>query len=206
MPHGRAHVLAAAAALLLAATLTGSGLAEPSPVGHVDAQEGEVLAQRPGEARELRHGMAVFRDDALITGNRAKVRIAFDDGSAMTVGPETRVEVERFAPGSAGLFDLIYGAVRILLTDSDGGRDVSVRARTATASVRSTGLIVSTDPQTTGVFVLEGRVSVSAPGHDETVGLQAGQGSDIPLGEPPGRAKRWPPARVEALRARTRIE
>jgi hypothetical protein len=80
-----------------------------------------------------------------------------------------------------------------------------VTTRTAVASVRSTQWIVDAGADSTGVFAIEGRVTVVDRQMRGGVILDPGYGTDVRAGEPPSQPKRWGQKRVDDVTARTSL-
>lgn len=180
--------------------------AQEDAVGQVVRQQGVVTALRTTMARSLRLGASVFRGDRIITAAQAKVEIAFGDGSTLTLGPGTSVDVVNYSPRAeqrADLF-LLIGIIRTSLSKLWSG-GFRVRTRAAVASVRSTEWITEAREDRSSVFVISGQVGVTATATGASVGLSEGEGSDIEVGGSPTPPKRWGDARVEGVLARTRL-
>ncbi len=196
--------------LVAIATATPISAQEVSPqeeaVGEVVQQQGVVTALRATTARSLRLGASIFRGDRIITAARAKVEIAFADGSTLSLGPDTSVDVASYSPRAEQRGDLflLIGIIRTRLSNlwSDGFK---VRTRAAVASVRSTEWITEAREDRSSVFVISGRVGVTAMATDVSVDLSEGEGSDIEVGGSPSPPTQWGAARVEDVLARTRL-
>lgn len=175
-------------------------------LGQVTRQQGVVTALRATAARPLHLGASVFRGDRIITAAAAKVEIAFTDGSTLSVGAETSVDVVEFSPdarGQGGL-RLIIGIIRTSLSNLwQGGFEV--RSRAAVASVRSTEWVTQADDGHTAVFVVSGEVAVTGTTAGGTVLLGAGDGTDVELGQAPSPPVQWGAARVEDVLSRTQL-
>jgi len=178
---------------------------ENEAVGQVTRQQGVVTALRATAARPLRLGASVFRGDQVITAAAAKVEIAFEDGSTLSVGPDTSVELESYsaAPRQGGL-QLLIGIIRTSLSNLWTG-GFEVRTRAAVASARSTEWITEADEGHSAVFVVSGEVEVTGTATGTAVRLSAGDGTDVDLGEPPSPPVQWGDARVQGVLTRTRL-
>lgn len=179
---------------------------ENEAVGKVVRQQGVVTALRGATARPLHLEAYVFRGDRIITHAAAKVEIAFVDGSSLSVGSDTRVDLASYAPATAsqGSLRLLIGIIRTSLSNLwDGRFDVSTRA--AVASVRSTDWVIEADEDHSAIFVVTGEVEVTDTAAGRAVRLSAGDGTDVELGEAPTPPTQWGNARVEDVLARTRL-
>ena len=79
-----------------------------------------------------------------------------------------------------------------------------VRSPGALISARATDWIVEASAEASAVYVVEGRVTVSASGGASIV-LTPGFGSAVLAGQAPGRPTRWDEARVRDLLQRSRV-
>jgi hypothetical protein len=179
---------------------------ENEAVGEVARQQGVVTALRTATARPLHLGAPIFRGDRIITAAAAKVEIAFADGSTLSLGPGTRVDLESYSPGARqqGTLQLLIGIIRTSLSSLwDDGFDV--RTRAAIASVRSTEWITEADEGHSAVFVVSGNVQVTGTATGSAVRLSEGEGTDVGLGEAPSPPVQWGDARVGDALARTQL-
>lgn len=179
---------------------------ESAAVGQVVRQQGVVTALRSTVARPLHLGASVFRGDRIITAAEAKVEINFDDGSTLTLGTETSVDLVNYSPasGQGGRLSLLIGIIRSSLSSLwRGGFEVHTRA--AVASARSTDWITEVSEDRASVFVVSGQVAVTGTATGATVSLSEGEGSDVDVGSPPSPPTQWGAARVQDVLARTRL-
>ncbi len=189
--------------LLIAGWLAAAATAQAQAdaIGVVVSQSGIVTVLRGAGPGTLSSGDGVFRGDRIVTGPDARLRIAFDDGSTVAIGPRTDVAVSRFILSedeslTDGILDLLRGIMRIALVPSTARERFEIRTRTAVASVRSTDWIVEATDAGSAVFVVSGRVAVAATGSGETVSLEQGFGTDVAAGQPPSAPKQWGKKRV----------
>lgn len=177
-------------------------------VGEVVRQVGAVVALRDGSTRALHIGAAVERGDTIVTYNGSKVAIRLADGGTLSLGNSTEVEISEYVAdgrqGIRGVLTLVIGIVRTGL----GGlwRDgFEVRTRAAVASMRSTDWITEATPEAAAVFVVEGTVAVAGRHDAGTVVLNAGDGTDVPVGGSASAPKQWGQKRVDAFVARSGV-
>jgi len=204
-------------ALLGALTLAGTGRAGAAQgVGRVSALLGEAWRQGSGDAVPLQPGDRVAEGDHLVTGANSRLEVRFDEGSVLTVGPLSRVEIARFAPPGAGAADpvadallrLVEGILKVAVAEGAAWEAFEVETSTAIASVRGTEWIVEESAKVTAVFVLSGAVGVRSrtlPAPAGAVMLQAGEGTDVAPGAPPTPPKVWGAARRDAAIARVSL-
>jgi hypothetical protein len=93
----RAKFPLAAVALFLFAT---AAFAEEG-VGLVIALEGRAAAKRDGAETALALKDRVFERDSVVTADDSKLQILLDDDSAITLGPNTSIEISEFAEGGS---------------------------------------------------------------------------------------------------------
>ena len=198
--------------VLLAICLFAAGGAAPvaaqndEAVGQVVRQTGPVTALRGGVPRSLYIGAFIQSGDRIRTGAGAKVRIDFRDGSSLSLGEDTDVELSAYLPegGGRGILTLLLGIIRTSLSSvwRDG---FEVRTLAAVASVRSTDWITELNGTRASVFVVDGSVAVRGVGDGSEVLLEKGFGVDVDAGKAPPPPKKWGAARVEQALARTRV-
>lgn len=179
---------------------------QPRTIGKVSGLVGTATAGNGVPARALAVGAALHAGDRVTTGASSRLEIRFSDDSLMVIGESSRVQLKEFAPrtgGGSALLELLEGILRIDLAPDSLWRDFDVRTYTAVASVRSTEWVVEAEPGRTAVFVVSGSVEVTDPLGRDGVRLDAGFGTDVPFGAPPGEPKRWGEARAASAFART---
>lgn len=178
---------------------------EAEAVGTVTGLNGPASAWSDGAPRALTLGADVHRGETLRTLAGARLAVRFTDGSHLTLGADSQVSVDAFAParGNAAM-RLMRGILRLVIDPRQSWRRFEVETRSAVAAARSTEWVVAFDADgATAVFVVEGRVEVRA--QTRSVALSAGDGTDVPAGQPPGEIKRWGQARVDRVIAATTL-
>lgn len=194
---------------LVALLVLPSGLRAAEPVGEVARMVGSAKATRADTSRGLNIGSTIYQSDQIITGPDSKLAIQFSDGSTLSIGADTSVEITDYTIGGdgegvRGLVNVFLGIIRTSLSESwDGG--FSVRSRSAVAAVRSTDWITESRNDRSSVFVVSGEVAVSGLVDGRSVRLRKGFGTDVDSGGSPTPAKQWGAARVEGVLARTNV-
>lgn len=201
-----------AAITALACLVSGSPAAAQTGklAGHVAQQRGTVTALSDATPRVLHLGADLFLGDRIITGNDARVRIEFLDGSVLSVGARSQIEIADFAFdadgfGVRGVLSLLVGIVRSTLSGDRWNDGFEVRSRAAVASVRSTDWITEVREDRTSVFVVDGTVEVASTGPGPAVQLGQGFGTDVPLGGAPSPPNQWGQVRVQDVLSRTQV-
>ncbi len=197
--------VAASVWLLFFAVALPASAQEAESVGQVVRQQGTVTALRAMLPRSLHLGASVFPEDRIVTPLAAKVEIEFSDGTLLSVGSDTDVELSDYDPGSRkpGAFTLLLGIIRTKLSTLWTG-GFEVRTRAAIASVRATDWVTEALDDGTAVFVVDGKVAVTGTA-GAAVLLGPGSGTDVGVGGVPAPPKTWNSARVEDVLGRTRL-
>jgi hypothetical protein len=108
-------LLVALAALALGLAPLRAHAADASPAGSVKSVSGEAQVLRSGAApQDLKHGDRIFEKDVLTTGKGASLGLVLRDNSTLSLGPGSRLVVERF------LFEPEKGALAQVLRLSRG--------------------------------------------------------------------------------------
>jgi hypothetical protein len=117
-----------------------------NPIGQVEYVRGAGLAQLPGQApRVLGKGLALAEGDRLTTAEGATAIVALQDGTRMTVRPNSEMLVQQYryqpnASDNSMLLSLVRGGLRTLtglLTKNAPGA-AKVQTATATVGIRGT--------------------------------------------------------------------
>ncbi|MGQ0809878.1 MAG: FecR family protein [Nitrospiraceae bacterium] len=184
------------------------------PVAEVVALVGKATVNRSQSKDSILLAVSdvLYERDLLMTNASSKVRIRFADDSQVTLSEFSTLELTtaqvRTMQGTRQIFLTltagVFRAVVRLLTDRES---FVLRTPTATAAVRGTEFGAVLKPESTGVFVKQGRVAVSNqdPTLQGAVTLNDGEGTDVALGQPPTPPKQWGAARVKALMEATDI-
>lgn len=211
MQWARRSLLAAGAAGFLSASFAGLGkvLAAEQPIGKIERLVGRVFLQRGDLVVSPRRGTPVFSADELTTEIGAKLQIRLNDGSLLVMGGGSTICLAdvalptQEAPGR-GLVMVSSGILRLILRGGGAWEGFAVQSSTSVASVRGTDFVVAGAAQYSEVFVVSGLVEVEGKAGGQTR-LAAGQGTSVPIGERPPRAKRWGAARVAETMAQVQI-
>jgi hypothetical protein len=187
---------------------------EAKSIGRVTGIEGKVtvLAQGKFAPELLTLRKPVFREDIIETDRAAKVRITLTDATIISLGEQSRLELQQFSHEArpqtrAGRFAITLGVFRAILKEMMPQATFEVTTPTAIAAIRGTDLMGEVRPDSTAIVVLDGTVGVShiRPGLPEQVMLTAGMGTTVTADQPPSAPTRWSESRVEALRRATTL-
>ena len=194
------------AALGLATLLALVGLpagAQQQVVGTVESIQGRATVEAGGTKLTLGTGAVIRLGDVIETAADAKLAVRFNDGTALSLGPNARFAVDQFAFDPAarkgefvgralqGGFFFVGGR-----TESMPNARVEIRSPHALLGVRGTAFFAGPIDGEYGVFVREGRVAVTAGG--ETLPLAASEGTMIKApGDKPQPKRVWGQPKID---------
>ncbi len=179
--------LTMARSVIAAMLLLVAQMALAAPAGQVEFAQGLASAQQSGQPpRFLSKGDILQEGDVLNTGARGFAIIAFNDGSKMTLRPNTTFAIDQFnatAGQEAAVFRLLKGGLRAITGAIGKAKPEAVRinAATATIGIRGTSFdaricdsdcadeersyaksgAVATDPVVARVAVLAGTATIT---------------------------------------------
>jgi hypothetical protein len=130
-----------AAGMLLAACAVGA-----QPAGEVEFSRGVGFAQTPGQApRTLGRGLELKEGDRLTTSDGGSAIIKLQDGTRMTVRPNTEMVLTQYhfrenAPDNSMLMQLVRGGFRAItgLINKTSPNAARIQTSTATIGIRGT--------------------------------------------------------------------
>jgi len=213
------------AAVGLPALGAGYARAADAAVGEVTKLRGQARAARQGKNVMLAEGTKVMSGDGVVTGPDARLKIQFLDGSTITLGENSKLNIDKAAFDGSGKRDiaatLLDGIVRSVVAKASQGSSFQMSSSLVTSAARSTEWIVSIKDHTTALIVLEGVVAAKGVGEtlsdlpnapvSKGVDLKATQG--LAVGEPArsigldakdiGHPIVWKTERVDKLKAAT---
>lgn len=186
----------------LCTLLAGGPVAAADGIGSVTRVQGEAKGLLGSNAVTLAVGTAIFMNEKLTTGSKARLELTFVDGTKLTVGESASVTVDRFLYRPRGLgnaFDaVVTGPFRFISgkLDKTPGSLSQVETQFATIGIQGTDLWGGPIDGQSGVFLLSGAVTVSnASGSVELT--KPGQGTNIiGSGAPPSPVTIWPKDKV----------
>lgn len=161
-----------------------------------------------GARSEATVGAALSASDLLQTGPSGRVEVACSDGTHVTVGPDTEINLgsligEQGEDASIGM-SLHRGIARFLAPVRTWGT-FNVFGPVAVASVRSTEWIMLTPEAGTSVFVRQGIVEVQSK-RGTAVRLSPTYGVDVAPDGTMAPAKKWGAKRVADALARLGLQ
>lgn len=146
--NGRAHAskaLLVSAALLILPQIAAAQA--PAPMsGEVEFSRGVGFAQAPGQTpRTLGKGLALSEGDRLTTSDAALAVIKLQDGTRMTVRPNTEMVLQQYrfkenAPDNSMVMQLVRGGFRAItgLISKNSPNAARIQTSTATIGIRGT--------------------------------------------------------------------
>ncbi len=182
-------ILLGAAALALAVPVDAV-----ARVGITSAAEGDPLGKPPAEPeRVLRVGIDVQANELITTGASDRAHLVFLDGTALTVGPEARLVIDRFVynPSTTSgelAVTVSKGVLRLVGGKISKNRPVIINTPTSSIGIRGGISIVETQPaQTISIFMFGKDMTVTGQGQTQTVtrpGFEVTTRSNAPPGPP----------------------
>ncbi len=173
-------------------------------VGVTSATDGDPKGKPPSEAeRVLRIGIDVQANEIITTGANDRAHLVFLDGTALTVGPNARLTVDKFVydpatktgdlaiTASKGVFRLVGGKI-------SKNNPIAITTPSSTIGIRGGVVWFSvTDGQTTSNFVFGDKMTVTGQGVTQTATRPGFQVTSA-LGLPPGTPRVIPPGGLSA--------
>jgi hypothetical protein len=185
---------------------------EPS-AGQVRAYEGKIVAIRAGasEPESLDLDSKVFAGDIIRTLENSRCRIGLHDGTVLTLGERSEMEIRASASGGSQdarrmVVKVATGLLRLVGVVVPGaGTAVEVVTALASFTFSPTEAIIEVTPTRVSALNLEGTVHVVSlqQGIPGEVVLQPGEGTNIEPGKPPTPASRWSVERTDRVKQAT---
>ena len=171
---GRRLFLRMTTALCAAIGLPGLGIQgafAADAVGSVTQLRNQARAVRGGGNVMLAEGAKIEAGDGIVTGPDARLKIQFKDGSIITLGENSKLNIDtaKFEGSKRDIAaTLLDGVVRAAVAKAGEGSNFEVSSSLVTSAARGTEWIMSIKDHTTSLLVLEG--TVNATGGGETLG------------------------------------
>jgi hypothetical protein len=199
---------------LAAAGEVGPARAQSAAVGMVTELVGvAVVARDRASAPEaLAVGAELFEGDRIRTHAGARLRLRLRDGSVLTCGEATDVQLDWVlydaeADARSVLLSVPLGIVRAVVELLRPTSMYEMRTNTAVISVRGSQWIAEAQPDATAILALEGEIAVrnADPDVPGAVALGPGEGVTVAAGAPPPAPTVWGAARRESFLERTAV-
>jgi hypothetical protein len=143
-----------------------SVMAKSAAVAQVVKLKGKVF--NISTKQKLRQGDWISEGSEIATKSRSFVRLLFLDKSKLSIGPKSRIRVEKFQKRKAGVLSLIKGHIRSQVTKDyteigkqQGKSKLFIKTKTAAMGVRGTDYQVNYNDVNdhTSIITFEGRVA-----------------------------------------------
>lgn len=169
---------------------------------------GDATLAHDGSRSAAQVGADLAASDLLRTGSSGRIDVACSDGTRVTLGPDTEINLgslvaEQDETASIGM-SLHRGIARFLAPVRTWGT-FNVFGPVAVASVRSTEWVMETPKNGTNVFVLDGVVEVLGKRGDN-VRLEPTYGVDVAADGAMGAPKKWGAKRVADVLTRLGLQ
>jgi hypothetical protein len=187
--------------LLIVFFLPAGVIAETQPpAGQVKEVRGKATAAMAEATRTLAAQDNVFIGENVATGAQSRAELRLGQTTTLRLGDNARIKIDRFLVNAGGVITLESGPLLLDKDRSAGGAPVEVRGPFGLIVVRGTKFFAGPSNGVFGVFVVNGRVRVTAAGR--TVALYAGQGTEIrSSGARPTPPRRWSRERTRSALA-----
>ncbi len=170
------HFEKLAAVLVAVTSVLANAPARSQSIGVTSATTGEPLGKPPAELeRVLRVGIDLQAGELVTTGAEDRAHLLFLDGTALTVGPQARLTLDRFVYDN----DRRLGALSLTATQGVfrlvGGRisktvPITIDTPSGTIGIRGGIMLFKVEPtETTATFVFGYRMTMTSRGQTQTV-------------------------------------
>jgi hypothetical protein len=181
-------------ALLLAAVSPVALAADP--IGKVDRVQGNAEGATDGTPAAIAAGSPVLLNEVMTTGPGARLALTLDDSTALTLGENAKLTIDRFVydpSGANALHANVAGAFRYISGKLQPGatRDASVTTPSAVIGVRGTDFWGGPIDGQIGVVLLDGSVTVTTATGTATLATP-GQGVNINAATALSAVTTWP--------------
>jgi len=132
-------------------------------IGYVDYIKGTVNVVRGDEKFTIKCGTVIKTGDLIETDKNSRVIIKFHDGTSISIGEESKVQITKKIVSlkvSRNLLKLLKGKVRSKVRRLKPGSSYKVITRTGASGVRGTEFIVSSSLDEDIFAVVEGELEV----------------------------------------------
>lgn len=165
--------------IFFVALMLGGPAAALASIGAISSISGSVYykAREAAKWAVAAKGTGLNIGDRLKTGADGRVLLKFEDGTNLSLGNESEIEITEFLlkkDKRSATYTLSTGKVRALVNKFNGKTDIKVKTATSTSGVKGTDFIVMNQGNANVIFGEESTVDVSTPDKDKSVDLKAG--------------------------------
>ena len=170
-------------------------------IGKVITVKGEPKLLRNGALVSLEIGTPLLPHDTLQTDNKSKLQLVFQDGTIITIGKNSSLNIDDYKfnkkdkkdnkakfSTAAGLIKLTTGKIGKLNRD-----EFKLKAKTATMGIRGTEFAVKMNGETTYSGCTKGGINSAANDNSGDIEVPAGKMTSIKKGEKPTPLKDYDP-------------
>lgn len=173
--------------------------------GSVVLVEGSASIQRGGSVLKVARGAGVEAGDMIVTGAGAKVKVRFEDGTMVTVGKNSQLNINDFINTGDERSKMEVGVVKGFfkaVTGSIGKVAPSrfkIKTSTTTIGIRGTTIVGETTASGDRVLCSSGAISVLSNMTGVQVIVQEGRITQIIPGQNPTQPRPYTPEEFNAL-------
>jgi hypothetical protein len=180
--------------------------AQPAFVGHIAATAGDVSIVRHGAYVVPETGAPVYRDDTITTGSTGRMRILFADNTAISIGPNTGINIDRYVSTPSKrdvLLSMIRGRARFFVSKITNILNTyDIHTATAIIGIRGTDFLIDvSNKRETAVYVIDGSIGLRniKQGAANPVVVNTGMMSIVRADQPPSLPEQYAPAVLQHL-------
>ena len=135
------------------------------PIAKALTVKGDVTILPPSarEAHQLKPGEKINEDSSILTQNKSIAIVVFDDKSKMTIGPQSKVVVQKKAEQQQQIVGLLKGKIRAEVEKREK-KDIKfiIKSKTASLGVRGTSFQTTFNPENnvTSLVTFNGEVAM----------------------------------------------
>jgi hypothetical protein len=174
-------------------------------IGTITAATGSVTVERTDNQIAASSGFKLQQKDIIRTADDARAQLRFKDGTVITMGRESELDIQTFLydEANAAKSEVRFGAAKGALRAVTGqvGRAnpdrFKMQTRTATIGIRGTQFLMNIQPENETIACTQGAIVVESEGG--SVEVPAGQLTRAQAGQPPTPPVPYTPEEVESL-------
>ncbi|HIC10206.1 MAG TPA: hypothetical protein EYO61_02445 [Campylobacterales bacterium] len=152
-------------------------------IGVIKKIRNDVFVIRNGDTLETKPGFELLSNDIVVTGDKSKAKLVFQDKTKITLGKNSIFEIQKYLfdgtkksrakfKAKYGFFNAVTGKIGKVAPDN-----FALKTKTATIGVRGTEFEGVVSPSKEGVKCVKGTIAVSAKG--KTIILNEGESLEI---------------------------
>ncbi|MCF8058502.1 MAG: FecR domain-containing protein [Bacteriovoracaceae bacterium] len=151
--------------ILIFATCFNTSAKSRRLVAEVAKTRGKVTQLAPGEkiARSIKVNEKVREDTSIVTHDKSFIKLVFEDGSTLNIGPNSKAVVTKMSKEGNGIINLLKGQTRYHIKQNDeGNKKFFVRTRNTAVGVRGTEFETIYNPENkiTSLLTYTGEVAM----------------------------------------------